>query len=97
MQGLTTRTWFLILAIAGAVNAAIAAAYYLRVIAVMFFRSAQADLTVGRAGGAGVSAALCAIFVTLVGILPGQWLRYAQLADQTRHKAVESTSRNSAP
>ncbi|MCH7725486.1 MAG: NADH-quinone oxidoreductase subunit N [Planctomycetes bacterium] len=90
------KTWFLILAIAGAVNAAIAAAYYLRVIAVMFFRSAQSELAVGRAAGAGVTAALCAIFVTLVGILPGQWMRYAQLADRPRLDAVESTPRNSA-
>ena len=41
--GGTLRPWFVGLAVIGAVNAAIAMAYYLRVVAVMYFRASRDD------------------------------------------------------
>ena len=64
------RTWFLALAVIGVLNAAIAAAYYLRIVSVMYFRS---PLTTPRgAGGTGaaVAAAMCAILIVLLGVFP---------------------------
>ncbi len=62
--------WFLALVIVGGVNAAISAGYYLRVIAVMYFR--ESPLVQAERGGRGpVYAALLAALVTvLIGIAP---------------------------
>lgn len=72
--GDATARWALItLAIIGVLNAAISAAYYLRVVGVMYFRptvtapAAQGPLS---ALGAGVA---CALLVLVVGLFPG-WL-----------------------
>jgi NADH-quinone oxidoreductase subunit N len=62
--------WFTILAVAGAVNAAIAAAYYLRIVAVMFFQ--EPNEPVAAAGGrtARFAAVLCAGLVLAIGAWP---------------------------
>jgi NADH-quinone oxidoreductase subunit N len=65
--------WFLTLAIVTVLNAAISAAYYLRVIAVMYFRPAiYAPPTQGGVGAAAATA-LCAFLVVAVGIFPGRF------------------------
>ncbi|HJT32269.1 MAG TPA: NADH-quinone oxidoreductase subunit N, partial [Pirellulales bacterium] len=64
------RTWFLALAVIGVLNAAIAAAYYLRIVAVMYFRS-PVQTPRGTGGrGAAISAALCAVLIVLLGVFP---------------------------
>jgi NADH-quinone oxidoreductase subunit N len=45
--------WFAILAVVGALNAAIAAAYYLRIVGVMYFRSAPSEAREEPPGGWG--------------------------------------------
>jgi NADH-quinone oxidoreductase subunit N len=64
-------TWFVVLAVAGAINAAIAAAYYLRVISVMYFRVSRREF--GCEGGWGAQAAmvLATGLVVVVGLFPG--------------------------
>src|SRR6185369_16942698 len=59
----TLARWFALLAVVGALNAAIAAAYYLRIVSVMYFQSAARP--VPAAGGvlARVAAVICALLV----------------------------------
>ena len=64
------RPWFVALAVIGVLNAAVAAAYYLRIVAVMYFRT---PLAAPKAqGGAGVWAAVvaCAVLVIAIGVYP---------------------------
>lgn len=76
---------FAALAILGAINAAIAAAYYLRVIAVMYFRAPQVHLPVQGGAGAAVTVAACVVVVVLIGIMPGHWLGFSADAEQGLH------------
>jgi NADH-quinone oxidoreductase subunit N len=86
--------WFTVLAIIGALNAAVAAAYYLRVVAVMYFQ--PASQTVPAAGGrtAQFSAILCAALVIACGILPSRLLDAAAKSEQamTSKSVIESVS-----
>jgi len=81
-----TSNWFLALAIVGAINAAIGAAYYLRVIGTMFFRP-QTVAAPGR-GGRGVYAAMAisAVLVAFIGLAPGGLSKFTQLAEKTASK-----------
>jgi NADH-quinone oxidoreductase subunit N len=64
------REWFLALAVLGVVNATIAAGYYLRVVAAMYFRP-QTTVPASAGGvGAAFAAGLCALLVVLVGLVP---------------------------
>lgn len=85
--------WFAALAILGAVNAAIAAAYYLRVIAVMYFRAPQIHVPVQGGRGAAVTVVACVVVVVLVGIMPGHWLGLSADAEKGLHASqVEERS-----
>ena len=64
------REWFLLLALVGVLNAAISAGYYLRIVAVMYFRSSPRELKSQAAWGPGAAMLLCAALVVLVGIQP---------------------------
>jgi NADH-quinone oxidoreductase subunit N len=66
--------WFTVLAIIGALNAAIAAAYYLRIVAVMYFQPAAAPLAAAGGSTAQFAALLCAALVIVSGILPSRLL-----------------------
>jgi NADH-quinone oxidoreductase subunit N len=81
--------WFLALAIVGAINAAIAAAYYLRVVAVMYFQPASS--TPAAAGGFGAlsAAALCGALVVLVGVAPGAAVDLAERSERSLRIAAE--------
>jgi NADH-quinone oxidoreductase subunit N len=69
--------WFTILAVAGALNAAIAAAYYLRVIAVMYFQPPAAPVMAAGGRAAPFAAVLCAVLVVGIGAWPGRLLQLA--------------------
>jgi NADH-quinone oxidoreductase subunit N len=73
------RPWFVALAVIGVANSAIAAGYYLRVVAVMFFRTPSETPPIReRSGGTVVSALACAVVtVLLMGLYPGPWLGWA--------------------
>ena len=68
--GGSLRPWFIGLAIIGVLNAAVAAAYYLRIIGTMYFRTPLA--TPRAEGGAGpwCAAAACAVLALAIGIYP---------------------------
>ncbi|ADB15416.1 proton-translocating NADH-quinone oxidoreductase, chain N [Pirellula staleyi DSM 6068] len=69
--GIAASRWFTLLAIAGALNAAIAAAYYLRVISVMFFQPQTTAPAAAGGSGALLASLLCAAIVLFSGTLPG--------------------------
>jgi NADH-quinone oxidoreductase subunit N len=75
------RTWFVALAVIGVTNAAVAAAYYLRVVGVMFFRFPLGVPRIKeRSGGAIAVAALCGFLAIVIGLSPGIWIRDANRA-----------------
>ena len=77
----SVRPWFVALAVIGVVNSAIAAAYYLRIVGVMFFRlPLGTPPTKTDAGGTLLAALGCAALVVVLGLLPGVWLREADSA-----------------
>lgn len=69
--GSPLRMWFLFLAVAGALNAAVAAAYYLRVVGVMYFRPPLGKARGEGGAGAAIAAVFCSLLVILVGAFPG--------------------------
>lgn len=79
----TLRPWFIALAVIGAVNAAIAAAYYLRIVAVMYFRPPTTTLKAEGGSGAGWALAVCAVLVVLLGLFPEPLRRGANRASPT--------------
>lgn len=78
------RPWFLGLAIIAVLNAAIAAAYYLRVIGAMYFRSPEKQTAEAeRAFGPAVAMAICVILTLGIGFLPGRFIEAAVRAGQS--------------
>jgi NADH-quinone oxidoreductase subunit N len=75
-----TRHWFLALVIVGAINAAISAGYYLRLVGAMYFR--PADKTIEPTGGRGPlwAATAAALLVVVMGIMPGILVRQSDRA-----------------
>lgn len=83
VEGEGLRFWFLILAIAAALNAAVAAAYYLRIVAAMYFRESVNVPRAEGGGGAWVAAMVTAVLVVAAGIFPGSLLNQANRASQS--------------
>jgi NADH-quinone oxidoreductase subunit N len=83
--------WFLALAIIGVVNAAIAAAYYLRVIRVLYFDEAVVPLPAvprqDRVAPA-IALAACTILVVAAGILPGPSMQAAEEAGVAASRSI---------
>jgi NADH-quinone oxidoreductase subunit N len=77
------RNWLFALVVVGALNAAVAAAYYLRIIATLYFRPVSAPLR-GQ-GGAGAAAAMiiAALLVVAVGLCPSAFITGATAASQS--------------
>jgi NADH-quinone oxidoreductase subunit N len=74
--------WFTILAIVAAINAAIAAAYYLRIVAVMYFQPATQAVPAAGGPTAQFAALLCAVLVIACGILPSRLLDAASRSER---------------
>ena len=64
------RAWFVSLAVVLVLNAAIAAAYYLRIIAAMYFRTAKRGVQADGGLTAGVAMLLCTALVLMVTLQP---------------------------
>ena len=61
---------FLVLAVVGVVNAAIAAAYYLRIVAAMYFDKGLRD-DASPVGIGAVAAVVCGVAIVVAGLFPG--------------------------
>ena len=92
---------FVGLAVIGVINSAIAAAYYLRIVAVMFFAAeSESEPTSLRTGARGnwAAVAICSALVLAVGLNPGWWLRAADRAGagSPARKAISAATPPSA-
>jgi NADH-quinone oxidoreductase subunit N len=83
------QQWFLALSIITVVNAAVAAAYYLRIVATMYFRSpetaaapvpADSYVAVQRHWAPAIAAAVCLLLVVAAGVLPNPIMQAAEAA-----------------
>ncbi len=89
--------WFLGLAIAGVLNAAISAGYYLRVVSVMYFRP-PLSVPAARGGvGAALASIACAMLVIGIGANPGAMLETANAASHAARMTVVRQLPPSAP
>ncbi len=78
-QQLSGSSWFLLLAVVGVLNAAVAAAYYLRVIGAVYFDDSPAESGDRPAVGlAALGAIMCGILVVTAGLMPGGLMNYFQ-------------------
>ena len=75
------RWWFILAAVVGVLNAAVAAAYYLRVAAVMYFRLPLAAPSAQGGHGAWFAAVACAMLVVAVGLYPGPLMSAGDFGD----------------
>ena len=82
--------WFVGLAVVGVVNAAVAAAYYLRIVAVMYFRTPLATPRAEGGAGAWWAAVVCTLLVIGIGLSPGPLMRQSSRA--VPNSVVEDTS-----
>jgi len=74
--------WFAALALVAAINAAIAAAYYLRIVAVMYFQPVAAQVPARGGKMASFAATACALLVVFAGALPGRFLNAASQSEK---------------
>jgi NADH-quinone oxidoreductase subunit N len=78
------RPWFIALAVIAVLNAAIAAAYYLRVISAMYFRTPEKrPFDAERAPGPALAMVVCVVLIIGIGFLPGKVLDSAIRAGQS--------------
>ena len=77
------RLWLIGLAVVGALNAAVAAFYYLRIVGVMYFRAPLAAPRAEGGRGAWIAAMACALVVLVLGVYPGPWMRFSTAASPT--------------
>jgi NADH-quinone oxidoreductase subunit N len=82
--------WFIGLAVIGGLNAAVAAAYYLRIIGAMYFRAPLGAVSLSQSRGAWTAMFACALLVLAVGLSP-------RLLIVSASSAAIATQRSSAP
>jgi len=85
--------WLYVLVIAGAVNAAIAAAYYLRVVSAMYFREKVVDAPAKGGEGAMVAMAIAAVLTCYTGASPHGVAKLAEIASKSVRNAVLNESK----
>jgi NADH-quinone oxidoreductase subunit N len=92
-DGVSLRTWFIGLAVVAALNAAIAAAYYLRVIGTMYFHSATttAPTSTHRKLGPALAMITCAALVVGIGLFP------KSIVENTNRAGRSMNQRNAQP
>jgi len=83
--------WSGILAVVGVMNAAIAAAYYLRIIGIMYFRDPVGRSSANGGRGAAAAMLIAAVLVVGIGCFPGIVRTEASRASQSA-KAASSAS-----
>ena len=89
--------WFLVLAVVGVLNAAVAAAYYLRIISAMYFAPPVTSIAARGGVGTVLTATACCLSVVALGVLPGVALRTAELADPLLQQSRSVVSRGTEP
>jgi len=77
------RAWFVGLAVLLVLNAAIAAAYYLRIIAAMYFKTTKRGVQADGGLAAGVAMLACLVLVGMVTVRPRGLLAAASRAGES--------------
>jgi NADH-quinone oxidoreductase subunit N len=78
----TTHGWFVALSVLLVINAAIAAGYYLRIIAAMYFRTTRRGVQADGGLSAGLAMLLCTVLVLMVTLQPrGLFVSSARAGD----------------
>jgi NADH-quinone oxidoreductase subunit N len=77
------RPWFVALAVIGVLNAAIAMAYYLRIIATMYFRAPVTTVKAEGGPGTWLAMVVSTVLVLAAGICPGPAMTAADQAGRT--------------
>lgn len=77
---LANKGLFIGLAVVGAINAAIGACYYLRLVAAMFLRDAIRPLKLRFQPAPAAAIAVCAVLTIALGVYPTPLIRYARRA-----------------
>lgn len=86
------RAWFVSLAVILVLNAAIAAAYYLRIIAAMYFKSTKRGVQADGGLAGGLAMLACILLVVWVTIQPRSLLGRASRAGQSLTNPVPAAS-----
>jgi NADH-quinone oxidoreductase subunit N len=89
--------WFALLAMVGVLNAAIAAAYYLRVVAVMYFQPPVAAPAAEGGRLARLGTLGCALLVLVLGAWPGGLMQLAMQAEQGLAKSQPVSAQQQTP
>src|SRR5262249_4698276 len=89
--------WFTILAVAGAINAAISGAYYLRIVAVMYFQTATQQVAASGGRAAQFAAVLCAGLVVAIGAWPGRLLNVASQSESVLRPQLRTVQTQGRP
>ena len=74
------RAWFITAAVLGVLNAAVGAAYYLRIVAAMYFREPAAAPAAPPSAGPRLAAIVCTALVLAIGFYPPPWIAAAGAA-----------------
>jgi NADH-quinone oxidoreductase subunit N len=90
--GVTVRTWFVVLAVVGVINAAISAAYYLRVVSTMYFRSPEGVPRAEGGWGAALATGVCVVLAVGIGFYPGPLVTSARRAVPNATMDAEATA-----
>jgi len=85
------RAWFVSLAVILAVNAAIAAAYYLRIIAAMYFKSTKRGVQADGGLAGGLAMLACLVLVAMLTVQPRGLLAAATRAGKSLTSPVPAT------
>ena len=88
--------WFTLLAVGGALNAATAAAYYLRIVARMYFHPAETDVPASGGIGARAAMVLCVGLVLALGLFPHLAVEVTHLAETAVVPATDVTNQSPA-
>jgi NADH-quinone oxidoreductase subunit N len=94
-----STVWLVALAVVGGLNAAIAAAYYLRVVATMYFSPPTASPPRAEGGRSALAAAtICGLFVVAAGLFPSMLVGLAFHAEEKLRPTVSTaTADDTAP
>src|SRR5690606_25887018 len=97
-NGASLSWWFLTLAILGALNAAVAAAYYLRIISVMYFRPAaeSASYAPRSVSAASVAAGVCTALVLALGLYQAPLAEWSGRAERSLRSGMQRTMAHTA-
>jgi NADH-quinone oxidoreductase subunit N len=83
--------WYLGLAIVAALNTAIAAAYYLRVVGALYFRPSVAPLHPPRGAWALTTAVICSLVIIVVGLDPSRLVTATRRAEHSALQVPKAT------